>query len=461
MLPSGGGGEADSASECEFEFEYDYVYDYKYKKPNDYKYKYGGDGQSNHDERNEGEWAQEEWTQAALVLVNSKSAAEYDERNDGEWAKVEWTQEEWDAWNAWNAREAGKKQTGAGVERVEQWDEETEWGSRRTSWDEESELGDEQVQREVCNDEQGECEYEYEHDYVYEYRYKKPNDYKYKYTYDRPPRFSPRVPVPRPLVDAMTQHVEDVSERFAISLHLTLSLAFDDAPSSSADLVLLNGKSVADYVSAIDYRSIVHALLRFQCCHPQDLESLFVLTLVYLRQMKSRSALPLLEQMIAWFDVSNVVYCNAFLAHVWLFDKTVPLQDWHGIAEGVVKGVDLNKCVRNCLRILQYRLFPNAKAVRCATLALDATLALELECEECEECEEEALECEEKPRVTVDIAGYDPEAVIRAKTNPTPRAEEGVVQRPEEELRRLRPTARSQLSRPRTPFARVRCVRRP
>ena len=55
-------------------------------------------------------------------------------------------------------------------------------------------------------------------------------------------------------------------------------------------------------------------------------------------------------------------------------------------------------------------------------MALDATLALE-----CDECEE-ALDCEEKPpRVTVDIAGYDPEAVIRAKTNPTPRTEEGVV----------------------------------
>jgi hypothetical protein len=50
------------------------------------------------------------------------------------------------------------------------------------------------------------------------------------------------------------------------------------------------------------------------------------LILVYLRQMRSRSALPLLEQMIAWFDMSNVVYCVAFLAHVWLFDEALPLR---------------------------------------------------------------------------------------------------------------------------------------
>jgi hypothetical protein len=225
--------------------------------------------------------------------------------------------------------------------------------------------------------------------------------------------------VPRPLVDALTQHVEDVSERFAVSLHFTLSIAFDDVPPSSASLVLVNGKPTADYVAAIDYRRIVHSLLRFKCCHPQDLTSLFVLTLVYLRQMKSRSALPLLEQMIAWFDVSNCVYCIAFLAHVWLFDEALPLQDWHGIAEGVVKGVNLNKCVRNCLRILKYRLYPNAKEVRCATLA---------------------LEYQDKPRATVDITGLDPEALIRAKSNPPiPR---------EEEPRRSRSTARySELSR--------------
>merc|ERR1719379_3301593 len=216
--------------------------------------------------------------------------------------------------------------------------------------------------------------------------------------------------VPRPLVDAMTQHVEDVSERFAISLHMTLSLAFDDVPPSTTPLVLVNGQSTATYVASIDYRRIVHTLLRFKCCHPQDLTSLFVLILVYLRQMRSRSALPLLEQMIAWFDMSNVVYCVAFLAHVWLFDEALPLQDWHAIAEGVVKGVNLNKCVRNCLRILKYRLYPSEREVRCASLA---------------------LEYQEKPRATVDVTGLDPEALIRAKSVPR-----------EEEPRRSRSTAR-------------------
>jgi hypothetical protein len=197
---------------------------------------------------------------------------------------------------------------------------------------------------------------------------------------------------------------------------MTLSLAFDDVPPSSTPLVLVNGQSTATYVASIDYRRIVHALLRFKCCHPQDLTSLFVLILVYLRQMRSRSALPLLEQMIAWFDMSNVVYCVAFLAHVWLFDEALPLQDWHAIAEGVVKGVNLNKCVRNCLRILKYRLFPNAREVRCASLA---------------------LEYQEKPRNTVDVTGLDPEALLRAKSVPR-----------EEEPRRSRSTARySELSR--------------
>merc|ERR1719421_1190941 len=180
-----------------------------------------------------------------------------------------------------------------------------------------------------------------------------------------------QVRVPRPLVDAMTQHVEDVSERFAISLHMTLSLAFDDVPPSSTPLVLVNGQSTATYVASIDYRRIVNTLLRFKCAHPQDLTSLFVLILVYLRQMRSRSALPLLEQMIVWFDVPNVVYCVAFLAHVWLFDEALPLQDWHAIAEGVVKGVNLNKCVRNCLRILKYRLFVNQTQSRAAMLTLE------------------------------------------------------------------------------------------
>merc|ERR1740130_2355094 len=87
--------------------------------------------------------------------------------------------------------------------------------------------------------------------------------------------------------------------------------------------------------------------------------------------MKARSALPLLEQMIVWFDVPNVVYCITFLAHVWLLDDPLPLTDWHAVAEGVVKGVNLNKCVRNCLRILKYRLFVNQTQSRAALLTLE------------------------------------------------------------------------------------------
>jgi len=180
-------------------------------------------------------------------------------------------------------------------------------------------------------------------------------------------------PVPRFVMDSLTHHVESVSERFAHLLHMTLSLAFDDVPPSSAaaGAVLVNGQTTAEYVAGIDYRRVVHTLLRFKCAHPQDLPSLFALILVYVRQMKVRLALPLLEQMIVWFDVPNVVYCIAFLAHVWLLDDPLPLADWHGIAEGVVKGVNLNKCVRNCLRILKYRLFVNQTQSRAAMLTLE------------------------------------------------------------------------------------------
>jgi len=178
-------------------------------------------------------------------------------------------------------------------------------------------------------------------------------------------------PVPRFVMDSLTHHVESVSERFAHLLHMTLSLAFDDVPPSAAPPVLVNGQTTAEYVAGIDYRRLVNTLLRFKCAHPQDLTSLFALVLVYVRQMKVRLALPLLEQMIVWFDVPNVVYCIAFLAHVWLLDDPLPLADWHGIAEGVVKGVNLNKCVRNCLRILKYRLFVNQTQSRAAMLTLE------------------------------------------------------------------------------------------
>jgi len=238
----------------------------------------------------------------------------------------------------------------------------------------------------------------------------------------------------RPLVDALTQHVEDVSERFAHLLHMTLTLAFDDVPPSSTPLVMISGKSTAEYVAEIDYRRIVHNLLRFKCCHPQDLTSLFALVLVYLRQMKNKSALPLLEQMIVWFDVSNVIYCVAFLSHVWLLDDALPLAEWHNLSEGVVKGINLNKCVRNCLRILKYRLFVSPTQGRAALVTLEYT---------------------EKAREVVEQA-VDPAALLRAKTGMQREQREECP-----ELRRSRSTVRyaelarqrAQSQRARPPFA--------
>jgi hypothetical protein len=174
--------------------------------------------------------------------------------------------------------------------------------------------------------------------------------------------------VPRHLSEALVQEVEKVSERFAHLLHITIALAFDDGPPSTC---LVGGKSLAEYVAAIDYRRIVSKLRSFKCCHPSDLTSLFALVLLYLRQMKRKTLLPLLEQMIVWFDVCNVLYCVAFLAHVWLLDDSLPLSKWHGLAEGVVKGVNLNKCVRNCLRILKHQLYVSPQQIRAALLSLE------------------------------------------------------------------------------------------
>lgn len=180
--------------------------------------------------------------------------------------------------------------------------------------------------------------------------------------------FAKRTRVPRPLHSAVVVEVEGVSERFAHLLHMTLSLAFDDAPVSNT---LVDSLSMAEYVASVDYRRIVRRLLGFRCCHPEDLTSLFGIVLVYLRQMKRRCLLPLLEQMIVWFDVGNVLYCIAFLAHVWLLDDPLPLSRWHDVAEGVVKGVNLNKCVRNCLRILKHELFVSHTQGRAALLSLE------------------------------------------------------------------------------------------
>jgi hypothetical protein len=111
--------------------------------------------------------------------------------------------------------------------------------------------------------------------------------------------------------------------------------------------------------------------------------------------------------------VSNVIYCVAFLSHVWLLDDALPLSEWHNLSEGVVKGVNLNKCVRNCLRILKYRLFVTPTQGRAALVTLEYT---------------------EKARAVVEPA-IDPAALLRAKTG---------MQREEscQELRRSRSTVR-------------------
>merc|ERR1719287_81973 len=77
--------------------------------------------------------------------------------------------------------------------------------------------------------------------------------------------------------------------------------------------------------------------------------------------------------MVSWFDAPNVIFCIAFLAHVWLFDDSLPLKEWHSLTEGVVRGVNLNKCVRNLLRILKYRLFVTPTQAKAALLSLEYT----------------------------------------------------------------------------------------
>uniref|UniRef100_A0A0G4FKK3 Uncharacterized protein n=1 Tax=Chromera velia CCMP2878 TaxID=1169474 RepID=A0A0G4FKK3_9ALVE len=66
---------------------------------------------------------------------------------------------------------------------------------------------------------------------------------------------------------------------------------------------------------------------------------------------------PLLRQMVSWFDVCNVAFFLAFLAHVYLLDDMIPLRYWGEVlSEGIAKGTNVNKCVRNLLKIRKYRL---------------------------------------------------------------------------------------------------------
>lgn len=168
------------------------------------------------------------------------------------------------------------------------------------------------------------------------------------------------------------RHIEIVKERFAHLLHITMSLAFDDLPTTREPLHMPNGETVGEYVQKVDYHRVVSAITRFRVVRdPTDITSFFALALVYLRQMKSAAQLPLLEQMISWFDAPNVVYCIVFLSHVWLFDDSVPLNKWQQLCEGVVRGVNLNKCVRNLLRILKYRLYPTQQQSRAALASLE------------------------------------------------------------------------------------------
>jgi hypothetical protein len=179
----------------------------------------------------------------------------------------------------------------------------------------------------------------------------------------------------RQLIDAETKRVAGLSERFAMLLHLSVA-AFDDLPLDRPAL-MVRGVPVADHALKVDYRRIVSRLVAFKLAEAEDLAALFAVCLVYFRQMLTKTALPLSEQMVEWFGVENVVYCVAFLAHSWLDDESLPLRAWHSLCEGNVQGVNLNKCVRNVLRILKYKLFvqPGAGEASLASLQYEAAPA--------------------------------------------------------------------------------------
>eukprot|EP00921_Rhytidocystis_pertsovi_P001315 GHVQ01002247.1.p1 GENE.GHVQ01002247.1~~GHVQ01002247.1.p1 ORF type:complete len:838 (+),score=159.02 GHVQ01002247.1:331-2514(+) len=91
--------------------------------------------------------------------------------------------------------------------------------------------------------------------------------------------------------------------------------------------------------------------------HEDDIIAVLCTTLAYLQSLDTPSLQPLLRQMIMWFDSCNVIFFLAFLAHVFVLDDTIPLKCWgQRLSEGVAKGSNVNKCVRNLLKLRKYRL---------------------------------------------------------------------------------------------------------
>ncbi|CEM09647.1 unnamed protein product [Vitrella brassicaformis CCMP3155] len=121
-----------------------------------------------------------------------------------------------------------------------------------------------------------------------------------------------------------------------------------------------SGEPLREYLEAFNFGRVSGRLmvfLRRYHIHQEDVQAVMVTTLCYIKSMETPTLLPLLKQMVLWFDANNVVYFLSFLAHIFVLDDTVPLKYWGEIlGEGVAKGTNVNKCVRNLLKMRKYRL---------------------------------------------------------------------------------------------------------
>eukprot|EP00922_Rhytidocystis_sp_ex-Travisia-forbesii_P055875 GHVS01082726.1.p1 GENE.GHVS01082726.1~~GHVS01082726.1.p1 ORF type:complete len:586 (+),score=91.40 GHVS01082726.1:276-2033(+) len=91
--------------------------------------------------------------------------------------------------------------------------------------------------------------------------------------------------------------------------------------------------------------------------HEDDIVAVLCTAYSYLQSMDTPTLQPLVRQMVLWFYPSNILYFLAFLAHIHVLDDTIPLKCWgQRLSEGVAKGSNVNKCVRNLLRMMKYRL---------------------------------------------------------------------------------------------------------
>eukprot|EP00922_Rhytidocystis_sp_ex-Travisia-forbesii_P012476 GHVS01018801.1.p1 GENE.GHVS01018801.1~~GHVS01018801.1.p1 ORF type:complete len:801 (+),score=242.94 GHVS01018801.1:619-3021(+) len=127
-------------------------------------------------------------------------------------------------------------------------------------------------------------------------------------------------------------------------------------PSSMSENTNANSKPSTRLALSKAAALLIAFLARYRL-HEDDIVAVLCTAYSYLQAMDTPTLQPLVRQMVLWFYPSNILYFLAFLAHIHVLDDTIPLKCWgQRLSEGVAKGSNVNKCVRNLLRMMKYRL---------------------------------------------------------------------------------------------------------